>query len=168
MIQRRTLFASLVAAAALGAVAAVALGVVGLTDLLSRLSAADMASGRIEVWHGSQQKVGHLGEAQADFNLIGRVKEPSDLLSLQYAVNDDTPVELNFHGYRRLAADGHFNADIPIAALRHGPNTIELKGRFADGSRGRQVVTVHLRRCSSSPMAPHRLLLTPCLHTVRL
>ena len=31
----------------------------------------------MEIWHGEHQKVGHLGEAQDDFNLLGRVS-PAD------------------------------------------------------------------------------------------
>ena len=82
---------------------------------------------------------------------MGRVGEPEKLLALQYALNDATPVELNFRGYRRLAMDGHFNADIPIASLRSGPNTIELEGRFVDGVVARQVVTL-TRLAGSSPL----------------
>lgn len=97
------------------------------------------------------QRVGHLGDAQSDFNLVGRVAEPRELVALQYTLNDATPIELNFRHYRRLAAEGHFNADIPVAALRQGPNTIELKGRFVDGAFGRQVVTV-TRSPGASPL----------------
>ena len=82
---------------------------------------------------------------------MGRVGEPEKLLSLQYALNDSIPVELNFRGYRRLAMDGHFNADIPIASLRSGPNTIEVEGRFLDGVIARQVVTL-TRLAGSSPL----------------
>ena len=98
---------------------------VGASAIENRLLSA-VADGRIEIWHGMQQRVGHLGKAQADFNLMGRVEDPQKLLALQYTLNDSIPVELNFRGYRRLAADGHFNADIPIAALAAGRNTVEV------------------------------------------
>ena len=128
----------------------VALGLLA-AEITARLPSAGAASARIEIWHGHQQKVGHLGTAQPEFNLIGRVGEPEKLLSLQYALNDSIPVELNFRGYRRLAMDGHFNADIPIASLRSGPNTIEVEGRFLDGVTARQVVTL-TRLAGSSPL----------------
>jgi hypothetical protein len=121
------------------AVALVTLGLAGLYQAAGHWStAAD--SGPIEVWHGLEQRVGHLGDAQDDFNLLGRVPEADRLLSLQYSVNQATPVELNVHAYRRLAADGHFNADIPIASLEPGPNTITLEARFLDGEVARRVV----------------------------
>lgn len=138
----------------LGLTALVALGLFGLGEISGRLSPAGAANARIEIWHGTQQNVGHLGDGQDDFNLMGRVREPEQLLSLQYTLNESIPVELNFRGYRRLAADGHFNADIPIAALAHGPNTIELEGRFADGMVARQVVTL-TRRFGSSLLPMH-------------
>lgn len=132
------------------AVAVVALGLAGLYQAAGHLSAA-ADSGRIEVWHGLEQRVGHLGDAQDDFNLLGRVPEADQLLSLQYSVNDATPVELNVHAYRRLAADGHFNADIPIASLVTGPNRVTLEGRFLDGEVARRVVTV-MRLAGANPL----------------
>jgi hypothetical protein len=64
-------------------------------ETTAHLPSAGAASARIEIWHGHQQKVGHLGTAQPEFNLMGRVGEPAKLLSLQYALNDSIPVELN-------------------------------------------------------------------------
>jgi hypothetical protein len=129
-----------------------ALGLGAVIEISGQFSPAGAANARIQIWHGTEQKVGHLGNAQDDFNLIGHVEEPHRLLSLQYALNDSIPVELNFRSYRRLASHGHFNADIPIAALAPGPNTIEIKARFVDGSVGRQVVS--LTRLSGSSALP--------------
>ena len=134
----------------LGLIGLLALGLL-IAQISDRLPSAGAASARIEIWHGHQQRTGHLGIAQPDFNLMGSVAEPKTLLALQYALNDQTPVELNFRGYRRLAVDGHFNAEIPIASLRSGPNTIEVEGRFADGVVARQVVTL-MRLAGASPL----------------
>lgn len=135
--------------------AVVALTAAALLEIAGRLSSADAANARIQVWHGIEQKVGHLGEAQGDFNLVGHVEQPENLLALQYALNEEVPVELNFRAYRRLAMDGHFNADIPIAALEPGRNRIEIQGRFADGVVARQRVT--LERLSGSSPLPLRI-----------
>jgi hypothetical protein len=120
----------------------VGVAAVGLTGLYATARHLAADSARIEVWHGLEQRVGHLGDAQDDFNLLGRVPEADQLFSLQYGVNDATPVELSFRGYRRLAADGHFNADIPVASLAPGQNTVTLEARFLDGEVARRVVTV--------------------------
>jgi hypothetical protein len=138
----------------LGLSAVVALGLGVLIEFSGQLSPAGAADARIEIWHGTEQKVGHLGDGQDDFNLMGRVTRPDELLSLRYTLNDGIPVELNFRGYRRLAADGHFNADVPIAALAHGPNTIELEGRFVDGLVARRVVNL-TRLSGASPLPVH-------------
>ena len=135
----------------LGLTAILVVGLVGLGAIGDRLLSAGAADARIEIWHGTQQRVGHLGQAQADFNLMGRVQDPQELLALQYTLNDSIPVELNFRAYRRLAADGHFNADIPIAALAPGRNTVEVQARFAEGSVGRQTVTLE-RLSGASPL----------------
>jgi hypothetical protein len=135
----------------LGLSALIALGLVALIEISGRLSPAGAANARIQIWHGTEQKVGHLGDSQDDFNLIGHIEEPEKLLSLQYALNDAIPVELNFRSYRRLAMHGHFNADIPVAALAPGANTIEINGRFVDGIVARQLVTL-MRLSGSSPL----------------
>ena len=132
----------------------VALGARALGGISGQLLPAGAANARIHIWHGTEQKVGHLGDSQQDFNLIGHVEEPDKLLSLQYALNDSIPVELNFRSFRRLAMHGHFNADIPIAALAPGPNTIDLKGRFIDGTVARQVVSL-TRLSGASPLPLH-------------
>jgi hypothetical protein len=136
----------------MGLSALVALGALALGRVSDQLSRAGAADARIEIWHGTEQKVGHLGDGQDDFNLMGRVARPDQLLAVQYTLNDRIPVELNFRGYRRLAADGHFNADIPIAALAPGVNTIEINGRFVGGIAARQVVS--LTRLSGSSSLP--------------
>lgn len=126
------------------------LGLVELYEAVTQFSVAGDI-GPIEVWHGPQQRVGHLGDAQDDFNLLGRVQKPDQLFSLQYSVNYETPVELNFRAYRRLAEHGHFNADIPIASLAPGPNRIMLQARFRDGTVVRRVVIV-TRIAGSNPL----------------
>ncbi|MGH6901410.1 MAG: hypothetical protein ACREIR_01570, partial [Geminicoccaceae bacterium] len=138
----------------LGLTAVVVVGLFGLGQIGHHLLSAGAADARIEIWHGAQQKVGHLGNGQPDFNLMGRVEDPQNLLALQYTLNDSIPVELNFRAYRRLAMDGHFNADIPIAALAPGRNTIEVQGRYADAV-ARQTVT--LERLSGASPLPVRI-----------
>ena len=74
-----------------GFAALVVVGLFGLGQIGNRLWSAGAADARIEIWHGAQQKVGHLGHGQADFNLMGRVQDPQKLLALQYTLNDAIP-----------------------------------------------------------------------------
>ncbi len=80
----------------------------------------------IDIWHGSEQKVGHLGPAQPDFNVMGHVSPYHDIASLSYSVNGDSEVALSYEAYRRLAEDGDFNADIAIESLQDGSNTVTI------------------------------------------
>jgi hypothetical protein len=106
------------------------------------LVAADLS---IEIFHGLSQRVGHLGEAQDDFNLLGRLIPPENVKSLTYSLNGGPAQSLvvpfrkdGFGDGRRLAANGDFNADIPLRSLRVGENHIKL---VASGKSGSVVTT---------------------------
>ena len=65
---------------------------------------------QIRVWYGLEQRVGHLGEAQDDFNLLGEVICPEGTVELRYTLNGGLPVSLSvgdrsdgFGDGRRLA-----------------------------------------------------------------
>lgn len=102
-----------------------------------QISGADKL--QIELWHGSAQKVGHLGIAQDDFNVLGKVFPADSVISLTYRLNNGPQIQLNFgqseQGFRRLAGLGHFNADVPISSLRKGANTIEIIAEDRLGNR---------------------------------
>lgn len=94
---------------------------------------------RMELWNGAQQRVGHLGDAQPDFNVVGIAGGNRAFVR----VNDGPPTPLTLgegeFGFRRLGAQGHFNADVPIADLRPGENAIEV---VAENSAGQ--ISAHL------------------------
>ena len=117
----------------------------------------------IHLWYGTEQRVGHLGDGQADFNLLGDVEDPSYLTSLTCSVNGSWPewslqVGSRPDGYgdgRRLARTGHFNADIPIDMLRPGENVVTVTATYKEGGwswemsfwrRGRSVSSNSLHR----------------------
>lgn len=95
----------------------------------------------IHLWYGESQRVGHLGDGQGDFNLVGDVEDPAFLTSLTCSVNGAWPdwhlqVGSRPDGYgdgRRLARTGHFNADIPIDVLHPGENVITLTANYREG-----------------------------------
>ena len=74
----------------------------------------------LTIWHGAEQRVGHLGDAQDDFNLMGVLSGNR----FGYSVNGGAPVPLDVSFerfcFRRLGDAGHFNADIPISSLNVG------------------------------------------------
>jgi hypothetical protein len=114
---------------------------------------------QIDIWHGLQQKVGHLGHAQDDFNLMGNVIGFETLASLTYSLNGTSPVDLiigsgKFGDTRRLAMPGDFNADIPISKLHGGKNTVVVDA--ADSSGRKTSVTVFVEKLRGSyPLPVH-------------
>ena len=106
----------------------------------------------INLWYGTEQRVGHLGVAQNDFNLLGDVEDPSYLKSLTCSINGSWPewqlqVGGRPDGYgdgRRLARAGHFNADIPLDVLRPGENVITLTATYQEGDPFRLTAYVEL------------------------
>ena len=109
------------------------------------LTLADRAAAQapeIEIWHGDRQRVGHLGEAQDDFNVLGHVGRWRDLDTLSWSIRRRGAMPVSFRAFRRLAEDGDFNIDVPIAWLFPGENTINLKARFRDGTEATRPVVV--------------------------
>jgi hypothetical protein len=86
--------------------------------------------------------VGHLGDAQDDFNLMGRVRPWQEVDTLTWRLANRAETPLSFRAFRRLIADGDFNADIPIGGLQRGPNAITVTARFKDGNTLTKTVTV--------------------------
>jgi len=114
---------------------------------------------QVRVWHGERQRVGHLGYAQDDFNLVGEVDAGGATVSLTCTVNGNPPRSLTvgarkdgFGDGRRLARTGHFNADIPTAQLREGENIVVLEARVRRGEPA--TVTVIVERRSGSSALP--------------
>lgn len=120
----------------------------GAAFVLSRDRGVDVAG--LEVWHGGTQRVGHLGDAQPDFNLMGEAR--CDGLTL--AINGGPPRALTVaegpFGFRRLGAEGHFNADIAIEELRVGANELVLQ---AAGRTSSATARIQLERVPGDPVA---------------
>lgn len=118
---------------------------------LSGAPAVSEPAATIDVWYGERQRIGHLGTAQEDFNLLGHIDAWRELDSLDWSLNERAPIPLNFRAYRRLAAEGDFNADIPLGRLRIGDNSLKLTARWRDGRTASRTVTI-IREQGSTPL----------------
>lgn len=109
----------------------------------------------LDVWYGDSQRVGHLGDAQADFNLLGE----TNARRLEYSLNGGPAIDLTVptgtFGYRRLGGPGHFNADIPLVALRDGANEVLLTAKKRDGTRVQEKVI--LKRAHGRAPLPYAI-----------
>ena len=129
-----------------------------LSVLITCQSTFDRDGPEVEIWHGLNQKVGHLGTAQDDFNVMGKVLPADSITSLTYQLNNSPDIQLNFGegtpGYRRFAELGHFNADIPIAELQPGENTVKIIATDRKGQQTNQKVIIDLQS-GSYPLPVH-------------
>ncbi len=110
----------------------------------------------IDVWGGLNQRVGHLGTAQADFNLMGNIQDWENLVSLTYSVNGGPEQPLNwgnrpdgFGDGRRLARNGDFNVDLALDQLLPGSNTITVHAVDNGGNEPMVTATVTLETGST-------------------
>lgn len=107
---------------------------------------------RIEIWHGEEQRVGHLGIAQNDFNVLGHVEPWQEVEELAWKVNGRIGSPMHFHTFRRLAEDGDFNADIPLSSFPPGETrTVSIHAQFRDGTELEKSIKV-TRESGSSPL----------------
>lgn len=109
---------------------------------------------QLSLYYGEAQRVGHVGDGQRDYNLLGE----TSARRLSYSLNGAPPVRVSVShepfGFRRLGGPGHFNVDLPLAALRDGTNEVLLAARHPDGSQLEQRVTLERVR-GSCPLPLH-------------
>ena len=84
----------------------------------------------IDVWYGTTQNFGQLGNPQPWANIVGNV---TGATSLKYSLNGgaDETLTMGSTG-ERLYNAGDFNIELPIAVLNEGANTVVIKA--SDGT----------------------------------
>ncbi len=127
-------------------------GLCGLLLFAYQPAAQARDSVTIDIWHGLRQRIGHLGRAQDDFNVLGHASPHSSIRELTCRVNGGAPKALTFVRYRRLVDDGDFNADIPLDLLTPGENTIRISARTADSIETFRELIVEKFDSGSAPL----------------
>jgi len=89
---------------------------------------------RVEIWHGRHHRIGHLGDGQDDFNVLGHVYCTNSISSVNCSVNRSAPRPLRFSVSTRIVRYGDFNADIPVASLRGGDYHILIEATDSAGN----------------------------------
>ncbi len=113
-----------------------------LLAIVALCAAQPPAVSDIAIWHGDTQRVGHLGEAQDDFNVLGHIERWREIDTLAWSLNQQPAVPLSFRAYRRLVNEGDFNVDVPIGRLRDGPNTVTITAQRRDGGSFTRTVSI--------------------------
>ncbi len=123
-----------------------------LPPAITRRVFEDPAPPRIEVYQGLRHRCGHLGDVQEEFNLTGHVRAAFPLQELTCRVNGGAARPLRFERFRRIVEYGDFNADIPIAILKPGENSVELTATDIRGAAASVEATLIRSRSGSYPL----------------
>ncbi len=97
----------------------------------------------IDVWYGSTQYFGHLGNPQQWINILGRVTDSDGVNSLNYTLNGgaSTSLPIGPNG-TRLVGTGDFNAEIDKTMFLDGTNALILIASDSSGLAATTSVTV--------------------------
>jgi hypothetical protein len=107
----------------------------------------------IDVWYGSEQWFGQLGNPQQWVNILGNVSSPVGVGSLRYSLNAGEWKRLSMGpDRRRLASAGDFNAEIDIHDLADGLNAVKIEAVDMNGGKSVIAVSVHYARGRTWPL----------------
>lgn len=116
-------------------------------------AASGTNAGEINVWYGTTQKFGNIGEPQLEINVLGSVITPSGRISATYALNGGAAQLLNIGpDKRRLGRAGDFNVEINYSDLISGLNTIVVTATDNLLTTTAQSVTVTYTPSNSWPI----------------
>ncbi|MFV9691925.1 MAG: InlB B-repeat-containing protein, partial [Desulfobacteria bacterium] len=103
----------------------------------------------IQVWYGSEQTFGSLGNPQRWVNVLGNVSDPDGVSVLKYSLNpqsengeSEVPLTIG-PGYYRLANTGDFNVEIALTDLRDGVNHVIVTAEDSLGNETAEVVVLN-------------------------
>jgi len=98
----------------------------------------------IDVWYGTTQTFGSLGQPQPYLNILGNVYDPEEVISISYTLNNGSPIALSIgEDWRRLENVGDFNVDLATAVLNEGANTVVITAQNADNMISEETVMVN-------------------------
>jgi regulation of enolase protein 1 (concanavalin A-like superfamily)/chitodextrinase len=97
----------------------------------------------VDIWYGSDQLFGDIGNPQQWINVLGNVSDPEGVASLSYSLNGGPESLLSIGpDMRRLASEGDFNVEIAYADLLSGPNQVVITATDELDSTTVETVTV--------------------------
>ncbi|MCK5469122.1 MAG: hypothetical protein KAI99_11445, partial [Cyclobacteriaceae bacterium] len=107
----------------------------------------------IDLWYGDNQEFGNVGLPQRWINILGNVKSDSEIASLTYSLNGESPKLLRLGSdLHRLAQSGDFNIDIDIKLLREGENDLIITARDSANRKAVKDVKIHFNSSKKWPL----------------
>ena len=120
------------------------------------LIVAPLGDSIIDLWYGSIQEFGNIGQPQRWVNVLGTVSDTDGITSLSYALNGGSNIPLSLGpDERRLLKEGDFNIDIDRALLVEGANEVIITALDSLNSITRSTVTVNYNGSNEWPI-PYR------------
>ena len=105
-------------------------------------TASSFGGPTVDVWYGSSQTFGALGEPQQWVNVLGQVYAPNGISSLTYSLNGAPAQSLSVGPFKRLAEPGDFNVELDFQEMSPGNNTVTV--RAVDGLGFETVETINV------------------------
>ena len=97
----------------------------------------------IDIWYGSHQVFGSIGNPQEWINVLGNASAPDGLGSLTYSLNSGPELPLSVGpGNSRLVGEGDFNVEIARADLVGGLNQVVITATDTISNQTVETVTV--------------------------
>jgi len=97
----------------------------------------------IDVWYGSHQVFGHIGNPQEWVDVLGNASDPDGIDSLVYSLNGGPVLPLSVGPDNpRLVAEGDFNIEMAYADLNDGPNQVVITATDTFGNQTVETMTV--------------------------
>jgi hypothetical protein len=107
----------------------------------------------IDVWYGSHQVFGQIGNPQQWVNVLGNVSDPHGIASLTYSLNGGAELPLSVGSdSRRLASEGDFNVEIAYTELVSGSNRVVITATDELNNTAVETVTVEYASGNVWPM----------------
>lgn len=108
------------------------------------------AAPTINVWYGTQQNFGQLGDPQKWINILGNVSGPQPINLLTYSLNGQPPEPLSIGpDGKRLAEAGDFNIELDYTDLQSGSNQVVITAVDGGGQQTSRTVTVNYQKRNS-------------------
>ena len=120
---------------------------IGVLWSISGYLHGQVSSVTIDVWYGSEQNFGHLGEPQRWVNVLGNIRDSEQVDTVSFALNQGPTRGLTLGGdLHRLAQPGDFNIDLSWDTLRVGENTLKIVAKTHSGKIVEEEVTLRIEK----------------------
>lgn len=107
----------------------------------------------IDVWYGTDQKFGSIGQPQRWINILGSIGKPSEGTKLLYLLNDASGKELTLGSdLHRLANPGDFNIELGWNEVDQGMNRLIIIKESVSGHGDSIAVSIQVEKGNKWPL----------------